>query len=686
MTSSFKAVDNDICRQALVNRGSLLLDSLCDHGATIDLKSSPLPLISIIVVAFNAPELLAVTMASLAAQGNLNRSSFEVIVVDNASDDETKALLNRLVGARIIPSETNRGFAGGSNLGASVAAGKYLLFVNPDIELLPGALDALVRAKESREHVGAVGGRLLFPGGRIQEAGAHFKNDGLLTHPYLRDARDPNAAEATYRRETGYVSGALLLIEKTLFDRLEGFDEAFTPAYFEDTDLCVRAARLGYATLYEPFATAVHFESSTSASREAVEALLDSHRKLFRDRHGKWIFANGDAGGSDLELRNFSVNELRILYIDDAVPHLDGGSGYPRSNAILNCMAAHGYFVSFYPLHRVKEKRQNLYRDLSPRIEIFEGSGVGPLSEILEQRRGYYDILWVSRPHNVEVVVDLFAQRGESMRDFVRSAIVFDAEAIFCLRDALKTYVHSGAIFGGELEAAVRREIRHYPVADHVICVSEAEKAMCESFGLANVRVLGHRMEAQRDTPGFSARAGLIFVGAVYEADSPNFDSLLWFKENVLALVRARLGAELTLTVVGSMPSEMRQALAGEGVKILGVVPDIAAHVNAARVFVAPTRYASGIPHKIHESVSRGLPAVVTPLLASQVGWPASAGYLVADWRDQKEFAEAIIRLHENEALWNALRQKGFDEVERDCDATAFSRTVRDICEWSAFA
>jgi O-antigen biosynthesis protein len=685
MSNWFKVVDNETARQVMVNRGSLILDCLCDLGATINLNSSDQPLISIIIVSYNAPELLAVTFAGLAAQANLNKSTFEVVIVDNASGAQTKALLGRIEGARVIHSPSNLGFSAGCNLGADNAAGRYLLFLNPDIELLPGGLDALVRA-QNEERVGAVGGRLLFPSGMVQEAGAYFKNDAMLTHPYLRDACGPTAPEAMYRRETGYVSGAMLLIDKALFDRLGGFDAVYSPAYFEDTDLCVRSARLGYPTVYEPFATAIHFESATSKTREHVVALLDKNRSIFRERHAGWIFANGDAGGVDLELRNFSTNEFRILYIDDTVPHQDAGSGYPRSNSILNLMADRGYFVSLYPLHHKKPDRADTYRDLASRIEVFHGSGAESLAEIIETRRGYYDLLWVSRPHNIDFVAELFAQRGESMRDFVRSAIVFDAEAIFSLRNAMKTYAQSGAVFGKHLEAAIRREIRHYAMADHLICVNESEKAICESFGLVNVRILGHAMETRRATPEFSGRSGLLFVGALQLADSPNCDSLIWFKENVWNLVRRRLGERLTLKVVGPISQDMRQILAGEGVDIIGAAQDISLYTNAARVFIAPTRYASGIPHKVHEAVSRGLPAVVTPILASQVGWPREAGYLVADWRDPQQFADAIVRLHENESLWSAVRRSGYDEIEKDCSPRGFARNLRDICEWNAFA
>lgn len=676
-------VDNEACRQAARNRGLITLESVHDRGVTIELGSGFEPLVSIVVVSLNAADLLAATLTSLAAASRLNRMPFEVIIVDNASQEETTSLLRRVSGARVIFNPVNTGFGAGCNLGASVALGRYLLFLNPDIELMPGALDALVEAIESDDKVGIVGGRLLFPSGRIQEAGAHFKDDAQLTHPYLRDASDPEASEAIYRHETGYVSGALLMIRKGLFESLGGFDPIFSPAYFEDTDLCVRCARNGYSVLYEPSATAFHFESATSKARTEVNALLDKNRATFRKRHERWIFARGDAEGNDLVLRNFAPDELRILYVDDEVPHQDAGSGLPRANSILNHFVALGYFVSVFPLHRGEDRTHRKYRDLSRRIEILGGEHGAPLNEIIETRGGYYDILWVSRPHNIDIVVDLFGRSHDKLRNFVRSSIVFDAEAVFSVRSALKSYLDAGAVLGSEVESAIRHEIRNYQLADHVIFVNEREKKMCRRLGIINARVLGHALAPQRNTPGFRQRSGLLFLGALLHLDTPNFDSLVWFKEKVLGLLRTRFGADFTLTIVGPISDRARSALAGDGVVFAGRVPDVSPYADAARVLIAPTRYAAGIPHKVHEAASRGLPSVVTPLLASQVGWPDGVGYSVADWLEPSVFADAVAELARNESLWTEVRENGYNALERDCSDLEFRRTLRDICEWN---
>lgn len=677
-----KFANNESCRDAALNRGSMILECTLFNNSTIAFDAPTDPLISIVIVSLNAPQLLAITLASLAGQSHLNRSSYEVILVDNGSNRETREFLGRLVGARIHLNETNTGFGAACNLGASMARGRYILFLNPDIEIMPGALDALVGTMQSSERVAIVGGRLLFPNGQLQEAGANFKNDAQVTYPYLRGAPDPNMPEATYRHQTGYVSGAFLMIDAKIFNRLNGFDPVFAPAYFEDTDLCVRCSRLGYRVVYEPAATAIHFESATTNSRAEVEKLLDKNRKTFRDRHASWLFSGGADSGSELVTRNFSNHELRILYIDDEPPHMDSGSGYPRSNSILRQMVALGYFVTVFPLHRGENRMRTKYRDLPREIEILGGENAAPLQTIIDERSNYYDLLWISRPHNIDIVCDIFRGKQKTIRDFVRSSIVFDAEAIFSIRDAHKSLTNGDTIFGSNLEAAIKHEIRHYPVADHVICVSEAEKVLCERFGLTNTRVLGHGLDLHEETPGFESRSGLLFVGSLRHTTSPNYDSLVWFLTNAWESIREELG-DVKLTIVGETSSEAMQGLATDGVEFTGKVADLSPYVNSARVMIAPTRYAAGVPHKVHEAISRGLPSVITPLLAEQISWPLGSGYLMGDWSNTPGFVSTVTRLYVDSDLWNSVRAKGLDAIEANCSVAAFTKTLRDICEWN---
>jgi O-antigen biosynthesis protein len=112
-------------------------------------------------------------------------------------------------------------------------------------------------------------------------------------------------------------------------------------------------------------------------------------------------------------------------------------------------------------------------------------------------------------------------------------------------------------------------------------------------------------------------------------------------------------------------------------VSFAGRLDDLKSVFNQARVFIAPTRFAAGIPHKVHEAAAFGLPCVTTSLLARQLGWRHGRELLAAD--DAHDFAGHCHALHEAETLWAAIRQRGREAVERDCSPTAFRAAVESV-------
>lgn len=186
---------------------------------------------------------------------------YEVIVVDDASRDETPEMLAAVVGARVVRNDENQGFVRSCNAGAAAARGELLCFLNNDTRVTDGWLDELVGTLEREPGAGLVGAKLLFPDGRLQEAGGTVFRDGSCSH-YGRN-RDPARPEYDYMRPVDYCSGACLLIRRALFERLGGFDPHYAPAYYEDTDLAFRVRALGLEVLYQPAAEVVHYEGVT---------------------------------------------------------------------------------------------------------------------------------------------------------------------------------------------------------------------------------------------------------------------------------------------------------------------------------------------------------------------------------------------------------------------------------------
>lgn len=680
----FDAVDAGLGRRVVVAEARLVWDALFLNDVRISFRREDAPLVSIVIVARDARHILALTLWRLAAQQALAGIAFETIVVDNASAPGTRALFDRIDGATIVLNDDNLGFGPACNAGARLARGRHLLFLNPDVDLMPGALRAMAHTFTDLDTVGIVGARLVFPGGILQEAGASFREDAQITHPYLRGVPDPFAPEAGFTREVGYVSGAVLMIEDALFRSLGGFDDAFAPAYFEDTDLCVRCHQAGRRVIYQARATAVHFENATSATRADVETLLDRNRALFLERHRSWLHHGPRREG--FAARDHDPWALRILFIDDTVPHRDMGAGYPRANHIVNTMAGLGYAVTLYPLYRSDAEQAQRCRDIDQRVEILAADRTDGLVRLIAERPGYFDVLWVSRPHNIDLVTRTLQERGSSPRAFVKSRVVFDSEALFASRAFVAAVARDGFGTAADLARDAVAETRNYGQADQVVCVSEAEARLLAGYVRVNATVLGHAM-APPDTapPDFSERRGFLFIGALSEEGQPNVDSLDWFFEAVWPRLRA-LMPDASLRIVGTVAPAIRARYARPGVAVLGRVPEAGPFFDAARVCLAPTRFAAGIPHKVHEAIRHGLPCFLTPILAAQVGWEEGVGYASCDWLDADAFAEDLARLHDAPDLWRSVQAAGLARIRTACAPEAYRARLRRICEASTFA
>jgi O-antigen biosynthesis protein len=201
-------------------------------------------------------------LASMAR--NLPETPIEIIVVDDASHDPEIERLARVRGIRLVVNETNLGFLRSCNAAARLARGEFVFFLNNDTQVLPGWLDPMVALMRARPDAGAVGCKLLFPDGRLQEAGA-IVWDNATGLTYGR-GDDPEKSAYNYVREVDYVSGAALLARAELFARLGGFDEMFAPAYCEDSDLAFRIREAGLKVLYQPRSRIVHFEGVTNGT------------------------------------------------------------------------------------------------------------------------------------------------------------------------------------------------------------------------------------------------------------------------------------------------------------------------------------------------------------------------------------------------------------------------------------
>ncbi len=458
------------------------------------------PVVSIVVVIWNAAHLTLRCLRALIEHADV---PYELVLVDNASSDDTGRLLSRLDNAVVLVNATNEGFVRGCNHGVAASRGRVILLLNSDAFVRRGAISSALATLESVANVGSVGARLLRPDGKLQEAGSIVWSDAG-THGYGRGF-EPEAGEVMFLRDVDYSSGAFLMTPRPAWDRLGGFEEAYSPAYYEDVDYCLRLHDLGYRSVYDPRVVVDHFEfGSEAVAGQAIQTLL-RNRKLFRRRHSDALKASHlpPSEGNILAARTRVLpGQRRLLVIDGEVPAASQGDSNPRAREMVIAAAAEGWVITFFPLHRPHIDWEVARASLPWEVEIVAGRGAPALASFLEERRGYYDAILVRRPENMALVRAVVRDRPHVLHG---ARLVYDAEALLAVREAVTAEVECAPFSEAETEAGFAGEIALAEGADAIVCVTESEAEAFRARQATPVHVLG--MFAADDAATFASAA-----------------------------------------------------------------------------------------------------------------------------------------------------------------------------------
>jgi GT2 family glycosyltransferase/glycosyltransferase involved in cell wall biosynthesis/uncharacterized coiled-coil DUF342 family protein len=635
---------------------------LADPSSVLAFPAHPEPRVSIVIPTFDRAAVLYQCLESVLAHTAV---PYELIVIDDGSQDDTAELLTRLQNVVSVRNEQNLEFIGACNRGVRLAKGRYILFLNNDVTVTPRWLSILVETMERYPQCGAVGAKLIRPDGKLQEAGSIVWNDGSALG-YGRDDDDPLRPEYCYLREVDFASAACLLVAAEVVRELGGFDERYQPAYYEDADLCFGVRRLGRKVVFQPRVSVFHTEFG-SRSLERAQALCAVNRPAFA---AKWARQLGDQSSYGHVLRARDRREgKRVLVMDDRVPSPDLGAGFPRAFAMLQLLVDSGFVVTFVPLTNRTHQQPATRRLQDLGIEVFYGDTFD-LEGLLRDRVGYYDVVVVSRPHNGETILPL------ARRYFPDARIVYDAEALFCAREFRKAQLDGQALSDAVKHAMLRRELDIMKHADVVITVSESERDMIlREAAHSNVAVWGHAREVHEPVTPFAQRRDLLFVGGFMGIEPPNVDAAVYFASQLLPAIRERL-PDCRFVIAGNQPPPGVCSLAADHIVVAGYVEDLTEHYETCRIFVAPLRFGAGISLKVIEAMSYGIPTVVSAVGALGLDLQDGSEALIA--RSDEEFVDKVVRLYEDETLWTAVQSAGLRYVKRQCSPESMRKQLAD--------
>jgi GT2 family glycosyltransferase/glycosyltransferase involved in cell wall biosynthesis len=616
---------------------------------------------SVIIPVFNKVEFTFQCLRSLLREVDFRHT--EVIVIDNASTDETREVLShfrRFV--RLVENDTNRGFVDACNQGAAVARGRYLVFLNNDTVVLPGWLDYLIETVERDERTGAVGSMFLYPDGRIQEAGGIVWSNGEALH--YGWGKSPEDRRFNFAREVDYCSGASLLIRKDLFDRLGGFDRRYAPAYYEDTDLCMGVRALGYKVVYQPRSRLYHFEGATAGTD--AHAGFKRYQLINRDKfQEKWRDRlESEHHREDPRAVERAANRkwaTQVAVFDDRIPTPDRDAGSLRMLYILRALSEWCHPVLITASKQVWPQYEKLLWK-----EGVETASALDFRRLLKSRNFHAAIL--SRPSVAEALL-----RGVR-RAAPRAKIIFDMVDVHSLRLRREHELTGSTAAARDAEEYRRIETRLARASDLVWCASAPDAEVMSRMvpGVPTVVVPTIHRSHERGWP-FARREHLLFVGNF--SHRPNTDAVHFFAREVFPLVKLSLPGVELLLVGDNAPPEFA-AYGREGVRLLGYLPDIDPVFARSRVFVAPIRFGAGINGKIGESLAYGLPVVTTSLGAAGISLRDGQEALIAD--SAAEFADATLRLYRDGELWQNLSDNGYAHVARHFSPRVVGQTVND--------
>ncbi|UZK65059.1 glycosyltransferase [Sphingomonas sp. M1-B02] len=364
-----------------------------------------------------------------------------------------------------------------------------------------------------------------------------------------------------------------------------------------------------------------------------------------------------------------------ILIVDDLLPDPVFGAGYPRAFAIVRSLVAAGNVVEHYPMAATQSECDRMDAAFGGAVRFHPGRGAHGLRRLLWREGSRFDVLFISRPAPMAAMLAAhWRPNGQHV------PIVYDAEAVLAPRDQRRLALLGTPWSGSQYQAALAAELDLARTAQAVTAVGQGDADLIRSVLDVPVFVLPHAVDVREAVPGPAGREDLLFVGRLtgLAAHSPNVDSLLWFITEVMPQLDRMLGTSYKLHVSGRLDAAELAALASDRILFHGVVEDLQPLYEQCRLFVAPTRYAAGIPLKVLEAMGEGIPCVATPLLAAQLGADATT---LATGTDAETFAAQCARLYRDDAAWLDAQAAGFVYVEGRGSPEAFDRTLASLID-----
>jgi GT2 family glycosyltransferase len=613
-------------------------------------KKENTPLVSIIIPVYNQFSYTYNCLKSILHHSG-DKVSYEIIIANDCSNDITTEIHQTVSNINVVTTPANLGFLKNCNNAAKEIRGKYILFLNNDTQVQENWLSPLVELIEEDEQIGAVGSKMVFPNGMLLEAVGVIWNDGSAWN-YGRMG-NPAAPEFNYVKEVDYLSGAALMVKKSIWEKLGGFDELYAPAYYEDPDLCFSIRKMGYRVMYQPASSVAHFEGITNGTdiTEGQKKYQVINQKKFYEKWKSVLemehFNNGD---HVFLARDRSKNKKTILVVDEYVPRFDKDAASRTVFQYLKLFVGLGYNVKFIgdDYHK-NEPYTTILGQMG--IEVLYGNYYARNWKAWLKTNGQYiHFVFLSRPYIAVKYIDAIGK-------FTNAKVFYYGQDLHFLREQReyeikkeKSILRSANSWKKmELELMKKMDINYYPSQVEVDEIKKEDTTI-------NVKAIPAYLydilpKKERD---FVNTKDIMFIGGFMH--QPNVDGILWYIKEIYPIIKENRPDIKTYILGSNVPEEIMK-FNSENIVVIGYVTDeqLGEYYRNCRLAIVPLRYGAGIKGKVVEALYNQIPVVTTSIGAEGIKGAENCMFIK---NDPVDFAEEIVKVYDDYELMSKISIK----------------------------
>ena len=626
------------------------------------------PDVSIIIPVYNKFNYTYNCLKSIQRQSD-NKVSYEIIIADDFSDDITVEIDKIVSGINVVKTRENSGFLKNCNNAAKKAKGKYILFLNNDTQVQNNWLYALVELIERDSAIGAVGSKMVFENGMLLEAVGIVWNDATVSN-YGRMG-DPALPEYNYLKEVDYISGASLMIRKSVWEEVKYFDEIYTPAYYEDIDLCFSIRQKKYKVFYQPSSVVMHYEGISNGSdiSKGQNEYKIKNKNKFYEKWKECLLRDQYPNGKEIfHARDRSRNKKTLLMIDRYVPMYDKDAGSVTCFQYLKLFVNLGYNVKFIGNDFIKHE---------PYTSVLEQMGIEVLYGVyyannwkrwIKTNGMYIHYVYLNRPYVANKYINVIKKN-------THAKILYYGHDLHYLRDRReyaikndKRYVQSSRkIKKIELRIMKKADMSYYPSKIEVDEIKKENPSI-------NVKVIPAYLYEKKilEKRRFENTEGIVFIGGFDH--KPNVDGILWYIREIYPVLNKNR-PEINTYIIGSNVPEEIIKLNSENIIITGYVNEklLTEYYIRCRLSIAPLRFGAGLKGKVIEAMYFQMPVITTSIGAEGINM-AENYLLIKD--DPLSFAEEILRVYDDLNLLSEISIKEIDIVNKMFTMSAAKKVI----------